>query len=467
MSAPRLTWKPDLPPGETPLYERLVSALEQDIAAGVLAEGVRLPPHRDLAYALGLGVGTVTKAYAEAERRGLITAHVGRGSFVAGAETRGAFALSTAPEHGALDLARNIPPVGPARRRFADAVARLRRQPELVDVLTYALPDGLERCRRAAALWLRERHGVESVAAEDLVITLGAQQAIALALGTTCRPGDVILCEAATFHGMKAQAKHSGFNLRGVAMDADGLLPDALDRAAAATGARVLYTIPTLQNPTTRTMSAARRRDIVEVARKRRLVIVEDDVYAAYGRSDDLVALRDLAPDITFHISSVSKTLTPGLRVGFLAPPDAARRNAVLRAVRAHCYAAPSLPALLVAQWIEDGAAHEIADEVLDEVRARTALARAILAPDAPPSPACVHMWLPMPELEAERVAGRALRAGVEVTPPSAAIVDANLESGLRLCIGAPPDLETLERALRIVAAALSSEDEAPARAVV
>ncbi|MBI1187290.1 MAG: aminotransferase class I/II-fold pyridoxal phosphate-dependent enzyme [Alphaproteobacteria bacterium] len=464
----RLTWMPGLPESRAPLYERLVVALEQDIAAGVLEEGVRLPPHRDLAYALGVGVGTVTKAYAEAERRGLITAHVGRGSFVAGADGRGAFALSIAPAAGAIDLARNIPPVGPARRRFAEAVAQLTRQPDLLDVLTYALPDGLERHRRAAVRWLRDRHGLESVAADDLVITNGAQQAIALALGAACRSGDTLLCEAATFHGMRAYAKHAGLTLRGVAMDDEGLSPEALDRAAAATGARALYTIPTLQNPTGRTMSLGRRRDIVSVARKRGLAIIEDDVYAAYARGwGETVALRDLAPDITFHASSVSKTLSPGLRVGFLAAPDAAWRDAVLRAVRALAYAAPALPALLVTLWIEEGAADAIADEVLAEVQARAALARALLAPDAPSAPACLHMWLAMGELQAERVAGRALRAGVEVTPPAAALVDSSQVSGLRLCIGAPPDLGTLERALRVVADALSSDDEAPARAVV
>src|SRR5262249_45680185 len=144
-------------------------------------------------------------------------------------------------------------------------------------------------------------------------------------------------------------------------------------------------------------------------------------------------------------------------------------RDVALRAVRAAHYAPPALNSLIVSQWIEDGVADTIADELVAETRKRVALARSILGlKDASPArPDGQHLWFPMSELDAERVAGRALRAGVEVTPPSAPIVEPELISGVRVCLGTAPDIATLERALRVVAGALRSDTEEPARAVV
>ncbi|HLZ83818.1 MAG TPA: winged helix-turn-helix domain-containing protein, partial [Caulobacteraceae bacterium] len=93
-----MTWQPEIVAGPRPVYERIVEALERDVAAGKLGQGVRLPPHRDLAYRLGIGIGTVTRAYVEAERRGLIIAHVGRGSFVRSREAEAVFSARPADD---------------------------------------------------------------------------------------------------------------------------------------------------------------------------------------------------------------------------------------------------------------------------------------------------------------------------------------------------------------------------------
>lgn len=467
MSTPRSSWTPQLQ-GDGPIYEQLVAALERDVASGALAPGERLPPHRELAYALKIGVGTVTKAYAEAERRGLVAGHVGRGSFIA-AGVHGAFTLAPEASAGAIDLARNFPPFGPVQQRLRPAFARLQRRADLLEAFDYAPPDGPPAHRAAAADWLRRRHGLD-VSGDDVVLCGGAQQATALALSVLCRPGDAVLCEAATFHGFKALAEHAGYRPVGVALDEEGLIPEALDRAAAASGARVLYAIPTLQNPTGAIMGETRRRRIVEIARARDLSVLEDDVYAPYARAEaEATPLRNLAPERVWHIASASKALTPGLRVGFLTPPEGGVRNRVLRAVRANYYAPPGLTSLVLAQWIEDGTADEIADEMIADTAQRNALALEVtgLGRSAAPCRYASHLWLPMSELEAERAAGRALRAGVEVTPPSAPVVDASLVSGLRLCLAAAGDLPTLERGLRVVMHALSPEaDDSPSSVV-
>ena len=450
-------WTPTLPPIDAPLYERLLDALRADIASGALADGARLPPQRDLAHRLGLGLGTVTRAYVEAEKAGLVTAHVGRGSFVRGTD---APQRSTNEDAGPINLSQNIAPVGPGGARLIQTLARLQRRPDLLDNLAYAPSTGLETHRRAFATWLGRTAGVQTADWRQLICCAGAQQALSLALAALCRPGDEVLCEGATFPGARVLAAHAGYRLTGVAMDGEGLLPDALDRAAA-NGAKAVFVLPTLQNPTGRIMSAARRADIVAVARKRDLWIIEDGIYSIFG-GDPLPPLVDLAPERTIHVSGVSKALSPGLRAGFLLAPPGDLFERVVHAVRAQFYAPPNFGALIATQWIEDGSAEAIAGEIRDEMGRRLALARAILGAvmETPASAFSPHIWLPMDELAAERLAGRALRGGVEVTPPGAPIVVPGLESGVRLCLGAAKDQAELERGLGVVAAALSGTDD-------
>ena len=456
-------WSPSIPDGEAPLYERLVTVLRADIASGVLAAGERLPPQRDLAYRLGVGLGTVTRAYVEAEKAGLVSAHVGRGSFVNAPADHRPYAPA-----GPINLAQNIAPNAPAGTRIAEALARLRRRPDLLEHLAYAPAAGHESQRRAGAAWLARTSGFKGADWRRLICCGGAQQALAFATATVAGRGDVVLCEASTYGGVKALAAHGGWRLKGVAMDGEGLDPDALDAAIRATGARVLSTIPTLQNPTGRVMGLARREAIVDVARRHDLTIVEDDVYGAYApEAPPPFAL--LAPERTFHVTSVSKTLGPGLRTGFLVAPTTEAFEQVMHAVRALTYAPSGFGGLVATQWIEDGVADAIVAEVRAEAAARLSIAREVLgaAIETPHAACAPHVWLPMSELEAERLSGRALRGGAEVTPPDAPVAEPGLESGVRVCLGAVPDRETLRRGLAIVAGALSSEVGERSRAVI
>ncbi|HZS85440.1 MAG TPA: PLP-dependent aminotransferase family protein [Stellaceae bacterium] len=445
--------EPAAPPAS--LQRRLLDALARDIGSGALAPGARLPTHRDLAYRLGISVGTVTKVYAEAERRGLVASHVGRGTFVAGVREE------SRREGEPVDLALNLPPASAATAaRLEAALARLRRGRDLAGLAQYPPPLGNERHRRAGAAWL-DRHGCPGADWRDLMLTMGAQHAMSLALAALARPGDTILVEAATYHGVKSLAQHAGYRLRGIAMDAEGLRPDALEEAARP-GA-VLYTLPSLQNPTARSMSRPRREAIAALAARHALWIVEDDICGALAQPDAPPPLAALLPERSFYVSSLSKTVMPGLRTGFLLLPrgDAAMRERLARSVQATAIAAPAFGPAIAAAWIEDGTADAILAETRQEAAARRRLAGDILGCAPPPdASASLHLWLDLPELEAERVAGRALREGVAVTPTDAPIVDPRLISGLRICLGAAPDRASLARGLRVIAAALRAAPE-------
>jgi DNA-binding transcriptional MocR family regulator len=450
-----LTWKPVLEDTPRPLVNRLLAALERDIRSGALAPGLRLPPQRELAYFLGMSLGTVTKAYAEAERRGLTQATVGRGTFVAAPAPDAAFRFSPRGQPSGVNLAQNVRPVLSGGAALTRALDKLRKK-DLSRLLVYSPSAGEDDHRRAMADWLARTTPLQPDW-RHLAVTAGGQQAVALALGSMASAGDAILTEAGTYYGLRTLAEHAGYRLKGLQLDEEGLVPDALDRAAASTGARVLYVTPTLHNPTGRTMSLDRRKEIARVARARDLWIVEDDVYALYAGPKAVTPIAALAPERTLYVSSLSKSLSAGLRVGILLTPGAEPLERVLRALRATAYSAPALGPAIGTLWIEDGSADALAEEVLAEMNRRVRLALDLFGPAAePPSFASsLHVWLPMAELDAERAAAQALRAGVEVTPPSAPIVDWHGLSGLRVCLGGVEDGADLEQALQIVAEAV------------
>lgn len=457
-----MIWTPVLGDDADTVSGRLLAALRRDIGEGRLPPGTRLPPHRELAHRLGIGIGTVTAVYGEAARQGLLTATVGRGSFVADDSAR------SGRSDGLIGLARNLPPLAASQRRFATTLAKLSKRGDIAQFLDYAPPAGHEAHRRTGANWLRRVSGLTDVRADRLVVTSGGQQAMTLALDTLCRPGDTIMTEAATYFGVRSIAEAGGYRTLGLEMDDQGLLPDALDRAAAG-GARVLYTLPTLQNPTGRIMGDARRAEIVKVARARNIWIVEDDLYSAFAIDNAPAPLASYAPERCFYINGTSKALAPGLRTGYLVLPDDEHLDRVQRLILARVYAPAAMGALVASQWIEDGSADEIVAEIQAEmiVRGKMAIDRLGAAISPPGDLRCPHLWLPMPELEAERMVARAMRAGVELTPPSAPLVDPASISGVRLCLGVAADRAELAIGLDRVAMALDSGRTPAASAVI
>lgn len=448
-------WQPKLPsPGSEPLYRRLAGAIEAAVASGELQAGERLPPQRDLAQRLAISVGAVTHAYDEAARRGLVSARVGRGTFVVDRRP------SEAITEGIIDLSINVAPTA-SIALMAEAAGAFRRTEAWIERLAYQPPHGLDADRRAAAAWLAATAGFEELDWRRLLCCAGAQGGLAVALTALCRPGDTLLCEAVTFPGAKTLAAQQDYRLRDVEMDAEGMTPQALDRAAAETHASALFVLPTLQNPTARTMGLERRKDIVRIARKHRLWIVEDDVYALYARHLGLPPLACLAPERTLYVSSLSKTLAPGLRAGFLVAPPGDAFDRCLRATRALMHSPNGVTTAIATDWIDSGRAAELARGVVDEVRARTAIATSALADsvEEPQTAISLHLWLPMSPMEAERAAGRALAAGLKLAAPAVfrASGEGN-DSGLRLCVGSAPNRATLERALSILKVSLAGK---------
>jgi DNA-binding transcriptional MocR family regulator len=276
------------------------------------------------------------------------------------------------------------------------------------------------------------------------------------------RPGEPVLVEALTYAGVHHIAERLGLSLQGLPLDDEGLLPEAVDQAARAGQARLLFINPTAHNPTTATMSQGRREAIVAAARRHDLIIVEDDVYGLLPehRPPPVAAL---APERTIYIGSASKSVAPGLRLGIIASPDPLQQR-IAEAQHDLFLTCPPLMAELFRHWLANGLAERLAKRQRHEAAARQELARGLLAGhEYRCQPTSYHLWLPLPPpWRTAEFTGALRERGVIVDPGSAFAADpATAPHAVRVSLSAAASRERLSRALTVVAETLAV---APAR---
>jgi DNA-binding transcriptional MocR family regulator len=439
-----------LPDNGHPLHERVAGAIEAAIADGRYGEGQRLPTHRQLAQQFAVSIGSVTRAIDALSARGVVRGEIGRGTFVLGQ-------ADSDDDGGVVDLTINAPPPVIGLQRMAEATELANRHALALPHGGYGDLGGTERQRGIVAGWLTETR--TALRPEELLLCNGAQQGLHLAFATLRERSNIILTESATFPGALAAAANLGMAMAPVAHDAEGLVPAALDRALVETGARIIYTTPVCQNPLGFETGPQRRRELAEIAARHEAMIVEDDIYGLYAAKGRLT-YRELVPERTFYVTSLSKSLTPLVRLGVIAPP-AALLAAVRKRMRAESWGLPPYVAELAAAMIEIGLGREAALALRAEGLARLELTQAILGIASVPMPGgAPHLWLPMAPLRAEQFARRASEAGVRITPPTATQVGEAPVSGVRLCIMAPPARPMLARALRVIAGILGSDED-------
>lgn len=438
-------WIPSLQVSRGPRYLAIVESLEADIIGGRVKPGTRLSPQRDLAALLGLSLGTISKAYAEAERRGLINGEVGRGTFVAQRwDTREAAGHG----HAVADLTLNVPPSTGEDRLIAAVLADIAADSSLPDLLGYLPHQGLRGHREAIAWWLTKL-GVPTEA-DRVFITQGAQHGLSVALSLMTARDDIVLAENLTYSGMLALATQTGCRLIGVDLDEYGMVPKSLDRLLSETGSRVVYAMPTLQTPTGAVMPRERREEIAAIVRRHAAFLIEDDVYAfLFPRLPQPISA--LIPERSFYAVSFDKCLAPGLRIGAMIAPDTFR-DRLINALRATGWMAAPIQAEVVAQLIRNGGLAQQIALKREKAAKRSAIAHRILGHHLrPPSDiAGFHVWLELPAgRTVTALITQAALAGITLAPPGAVQSLDHIRAGVRLCLGAPSNDAELERALK------------------
>lgn len=449
-------WKPRLVDGIRQKYLGIVEALTDDVRSGLLPVGAKLPPQRAVAQALDVDLTTVTKAFNEARRRGLITATVGRGTFVAAQ----AEPAEPAPDHAprSVDLSMNIPPQPEAAafaRRLPEAMAHVLSPARGGSaLLAYQESGGSANDRSSAAHWLAPRLG--PVDPERVAITAGSQNALfALCLGLMER-GAVIAAPALTYPGLQSVAQRCGLRLYPLAMDEDGILPDAFADLCSTSPPAALYLVPTIDNPTTATLPEPRRQAIAAIARRFQVPIIEDDPYGMLPRQAP-PPVATFAPELTYHIATLSKCISPALRLAFVVTPEATAAIRLAAVLRATNLMASPLMAAVTSHWIETGTLETITTTIRSENGARQEIAAAALDGQTYRFHGeGHHLWLHLPEgWRAMDFAYQAERSGLSVVPAAAFALSAPPYEAVRISLGPPADRLILRRALDATAALL------------
>jgi DNA-binding transcriptional MocR family regulator len=337
----------------------------------------------------------------------------------------------------------------------------LAADPRRAPLATGYLTLGLAEHRAAGAAWMAR--SVAPADADRVLVCGGAQQAMMLALSLLVEPGDAVLVDEVTYPGIKTLADLLRLQLVGVPGDAEGMAPDALAAAARRDRARVVYTLPNLHNPTGAVLGEERRAALVEVARRHGLSLIEDDTYG-FLLADPPAPLAALAPERTWFVSSTSKALSPGLRIGYLAVPDAGAGTAALldrvaAQVTAVGWMAAPLMGEIATRWIEGGAADRVVAAKRAEVAARrTVFARLFGAGASASHPTSCHLWLPLPEpWRGASFAARARERGVAVAPAEVFVSErARLPRAVRVAIGTPSTRAECEHGLARLAGLLA-----------
>jgi DNA-binding transcriptional MocR family regulator len=445
-------WITDAQAATGPRYLAIANAIGAAMDRGALAPGDRLPPHRALAAALGVDLTTVTRAYAEARRRGLVDSTVGSGTFIRAAPDGEVAQIS-------VDMSMNIPPA-PAdvslRASLRDGLSRTLRGADVATLMAYRAGAGTREERAAGAAWLAPSCG-GTLPASRVLLASGAQSAMLAIAGILVRRGDRVATEAMTYPGFRALAAHLGLTLVPVAGDAEGMRPDALD-AVCRDGVKAIYCTPSIQNPTTATMGRGRRGDIVAVARRHELPVIEDGAYDLYPH-DPAPSLCALAPERVYHVATTAKALSPGLRLAYIVVPEGAQ-GALIAAIRATAMMASPLLVSLVTGWIRDGTAQAILAGIRAEAVARQALAARLLPRgDFQAHPEGLHLWLTLPPpWSAPAFCAYVRGQGLALVPADAFRAgDAPVPNAVRMALGVAADHARLEAALRAVATAMQT----------
>jgi DNA-binding transcriptional MocR family regulator len=436
-------------------YVLLVEELAAAIAAGRLKPGERLPPQRTFAYQKGVAASTAGRAYAELLRRGLAVGEVGRGTFIAGRPPSWD-PIRGEPGDGRIDLEFNFPTVPGQSALIVKSLAGLQRADALSSAMAPVTQGRLQKARAITATFMTTPRWQPR--ADGFVFTGCGRQSIAAAISSLVPVGGRLGVEAITYATIKSIAGRLGVIVVPIAMDRDGVTPDAVVKTHRASALSALYLQPVLHNPIGHSMTAARREQLVKLAAKLDLFLIEDLVY---GFLSDDPPLAASASDRCIVIDSLSKRVAPGVAVGFLHVPVGLREK-VATTVRAGAWSVSGLALDVGARLMSDGTAAEIARLKRTDAQQRQAIIAECFAGHAIEADRrSYHAWLHLPNgWRSEAFAAAAARCGISLTPSSAfTVTPGHAPNAVRLALGLPTH-EELRNAARKLAQLLASHPD-------
>ena len=448
-------WVPRIQDSSRVKYIGIVEAIESDIKERIIKPGDKLPTQRYIAQSLHVDLTTVTRAINEAAKRGFVETQPGSGCFVAQTAFTHYNSLRLT-EGKTLDLSMNNPPHPSSfklEQEIAIALASLHPDNSTpLKHLNYQETAGNPDDRAAGSIWLSKK--IPNVDADMVLIASGAHSALFAIISYLKRSGvKAIAAPDFSYPGLRSIADYFDLDVYGIEMDQDGLIPEHLEKVCDKHKPDVLYLIPNIDNPTATTIPSNRRKKIVELAKIHGLTIIEDDPYACF-LDEPIASFYSLLPQQTWHIATLSKCISPALRVAYVVAPNADESLALAEEMRVSNLMAPPLMTAVASYWIRSGQIDEITTEIKAENIKRQQLASSIFSDsDIWAHPAGPHLWLKLSKAHrALDFTEQASRSGVSIVPSTAFVTARSRIQAARVSLGVVTDHASLKMGLLLLA---------------
>ena len=432
-----------------PKYLLLADAITSDINEGLLEPGQKLPTHRDLARDLDVSVQTISNSYREIERRGLIDGQLGRGTFVIGvfADNTSQYMLDT-PDSNLIDLSTVRITHGPLHnqifRELCNEISLSPTQPWVQNCRPVA---GIDTHREAGAAWLKEL-GID-VSYDRLLICNGASQGIFIALMAIVQPGDLVVSDSLTDHGIIGVSKLLGCGLMGLHADRYGIIPESFEEICRSHDVKVLFITPNLNNPTVTLMTEQRRQEIAEIALRNNVYVIEDDVYGPLLTKRNS-PICEYVPETGFYCTSLTKSILTGLRIGYLVVPDKLYLR-VESILRLNSWMVSTFLSEVATRLLTNGDTEKLIKYQRKLLKVRQALVQRILGDYVIGNHSdALSAWLSVPEYwKVDDVVSEIKRLNVAVTSPDPFMTpNSEKPHALRVCISGEFNENQLTQAL-------------------
>ncbi len=439
-----MNWKPDLSKTAGPKYKALVKLLEEDIKNGTLKAGTKLPPQRELADFLDVNLSTISKAYKLCEQKGLISAAVGSGTYVSSdAATDPVFLCET--DNTPIIKMGAIVPFVTSNQKVKQHLESLLKKPDALNLLSYGVPDGTKRHREAGVSWM-QKSGFNTDS-NHIVLAAGGQNALLAALGALFSSGDKIGTDSLTYPGIKTAAKMLGIHLVPIQSENYEMTEEGILYAIHNENIKGLYVIPDFQNPTAHIMSLKTRKIIAKAAEENNLPVIEDGINNLLSENPQF-PIASFAPESIIYISSLSKTVSAGLRTAFIHTPDKYKQELITALYSMNIAVSPLL-ATASASLIEDGTADEIIEERKRMIAERNRIINEVLHSYVAESEITSPLrYIKLPEhFTGKSFEICAMQAGVEVYGAERfAVGNKPAEKSVRISVTTPHTIEDLTK---------------------
>lgn len=452
-----MTWKPNKDQLTAPLYRSIADLLELDIINGYLAPNTKLPPQRELADYLDINLSTITRAFKICELKGLIYGTTGKGTFVSPNAGSTISIADIKIEKSYVDLGI-IKPYDETNSIVSEATKNVLAKGYLEKLLDYGNPLGTPYQRMSGVKWIKKYN--MDVNINNIAITSGAQNALTLTLISLFRSGDKIAVDMHTYPNFIELANMLNIQLIPIEGDLFGMNPEELDAQCKLNNIQGIYLIPSCNNPTAILMNMGRRKELAKVIKRNNLILIEDAIFSFIAPAN-YMPITSFIPEQSIYISSISKSLCPGMRVAFMVYPEKYSSN-IIRGIYNINIKTPALNTEIIAELINTGMADKIVEEKISLSKERNEIYKKYFNIENPnENPNSFFRLLPLDQrFDADQFEKYALDHGVHIYHSNRFLVG-NYENRqfLRVSLSSPSSSSELETGLNILKNLLDNQN--------